>query len=82
MLFQKRKNVKPYSRFLKAGHIPFDKLTDSFVLRETVYHETSLVKFSDEVTHNMPVCVQTKKISRDWLLYATNRDQPRKTTIQ
>ena len=65
MLLQKRKNIKCYSRFLKAGYIPFDKLTDFFMLCETVYHETSMVKFSDEVTHNMPVCAQPQKTSRD-----------------
>lgn len=73
MFLQKRKNIKSYSRFLKTGYIPFDKLTDSFMLRETVYHETSLVKFSDEVTYNMPVCVQTK-IIKSRLLYATSRE--------
>ena len=38
------------------------------MLLETVYHETSLVKFRDEVTHNMPVCVQPPKSSRDYYM--------------
>ena len=74
MFLQKRKNIKSYSRFLKTGYIPFDKLTDSFLLCKTIYHETSLVKFSDKVTHNMPVCVQTNTIKSRLLLYATNRE--------
>ena len=75
MLLQKRKNIKCYSRLLKTVDIPFDKLTDSFMLRKTIYHETSFVKFRDEVTYNMPVWVQTKIIkSRLWLLYATSRE--------
>ena len=55
MLLQKRKNIQGNSSLFKTVHIPFDKLTDSFVLRKTVYHETSFVKFRDEVTYNMPV---------------------------
>ena len=73
MFLQKRKNIKSYSRFLKTGHIPFDKLTDSFVLRKTVYHETSLIKFGDEVTYNMPICAQNR-IIKSRLLYATSRE--------
>ena len=68
MLLQKRKNIQGDSPFLKTAHIPFDKLTDLFMLSKTVYHRTSLVGFGDKVAYNMSVSVQTKKTNRDYYM--------------
>ena len=81
MFLQKRKNIQGNSSLFKTVHIPFDKLTDSFVLRKTVYHETSLVKFSDEVTHNMPVCVKTKTNKLRYYMQQIAKKQKQQRTI-
>ena len=78
MFLQKRKNIQGDSPFLKTAHIPFDKLTDLFMLSKAVYHRTSLVGFGDKVAYNMSVCAQSQR-NKSRLLYATNREKEKQT---